>query len=107
MIINLLQNLSIPFLQSNKVVQVKGNNNDNNVNNNQHPELESNWLWLLDASKLASTSVINITEDFPPMYRPDFICCSFYKIFGFPTGIGALIVKKKISPLLNKKLKKK
>ena len=22
--------------------------------------------------------------------RPDFVCISFYKMFGFPTGIGAL-----------------
>lgn len=99
-IINLLDNLSTPsFLQSDKLIQVKG---DNQLNL-QSSSSSSKWLWLLDASKLASTSVINIMDDYPPMYRPDFICCSFYKIFGFPTGIGALIVKNTTASLLNKR----
>jgi molybdenum cofactor sulfurtransferase len=61
------------------------------------------WLWLLDASKLASTNSINLTSDFSSQHRPHFVCCSFYKIFGFPTGIGALLVKKTVLPLLKKR----
>jgi len=26
------------------------------------------------------------------MYTPDFVAVSFYKIFGYPTGLGALLV---------------
>lgn len=63
----------------------------------------TSWLWLLDASKLASTHRINISLDYSLHYRPDFVVCSFYKIFGFPTGIGALLVKKSIAPLLRKR----
>ena len=25
--------------------------------------------------------------------HPDFVCVSFYKMFGFPTGVGALIAR--------------
>lgn len=62
------------------------------------------WLWLLDASKLAATSPINIRSTFPnKSHRPHFITVSFYKIFGWPTGSGALIIKRSCAPLLRKK----
>ncbi|KAK4046850.1 hypothetical protein OIV83_005746 [Microbotryomycetes sp. JL201] len=48
---------------------------------------------LLDAAAYLSTSVLNLTslssED-----APDFVACSFYKVVGWPTGLGALIVKR-------------
>lgn len=44
---------------------------------------------LLDAAALAPTSVFSLTE-----YPVDAMAVSFYKMFGFPTGVGALIVKK-------------
>lgn len=43
---------------------------------------------LLDAAALATTSQINLTET--PV---DAMAVSFYKMFGFPTGVGALVVK--------------
>ncbi|EKM53775.1 uncharacterized protein PHACADRAFT_260279 [Phanerochaete carnosa HHB-10118-sp] len=43
---------------------------------------------LLDAAALAATSVINLSD-----YPVDAMALSFYKMFGFPTGVGALIVK--------------
>lgn len=59
------------------------------------------WMWLLDASKLVATSRLNLAaikkED-----RPHFIVFSIYKIFGFPSGLGVLIVKKEAVPLLRK-----
>ena len=61
-----------------------------------------NWLSLLDASKLASTSSIDFSS-LSDHLRPDFICCSFYKMFGYPTGIGALLMKKKLIPLMQKR----
>jgi molybdenum cofactor sulfurtransferase len=62
----------------------------------------SEFYWLLDAAKYCSTSELNI-EEIPENYRPDFIILSFYKLFGYPTGIGALIVKKSILPFMKKK----
>ncbi len=47
------------------------------------------YYTLLDAAALAPTSVVNLTET--PV---DAMAISFYKMFGFPTGVGALVVKK-------------
>ena len=45
---------------------------------------------LLDAAALAPCSTISLS-DHPQL---DAMAISFYKMFGFPTGVGALIVKK-------------
>ena len=42
------------------------------------------WHVLLDAAKLAATSVLDLS-----VHRPDFVAVSFYKMFGYPTGLGA------------------
>ncbi|KAF9478117.1 PLP-dependent transferase [Pholiota conissans] len=44
---------------------------------------------MVDAAALAATSVVHISE-----YPIDAMAVSFYKMFGYPTGVGALIVKK-------------
>ena len=44
---------------------------------------------LLDAAALAPSSTISLC-DYPEL---DAMAVSFYKMFGFPTGVGALIVK--------------
>ncbi|KAJ7125419.1 PLP-dependent transferase [Mycena epipterygia] len=44
---------------------------------------------LLDAAALAATSTISLSD-----CRVDAMAVSFYKMFGFPTGVGALVVKK-------------
>ena len=46
------------------------------------------YCTLLDAAALAPTSVMSLTET--PV---DAMAVSFYKMFGFPTGVGALVVK--------------
>ena len=38
---------------------------------------------LLDAAGLVATSPLDLGP-----YQPDFVCLSFYKMFGFPTGLG-------------------
>ena len=43
---------------------------------------------LLDAAALAPTSVFSLTDT--PV---DAMAISFYKMFGFPTGVGALVVR--------------
>ena len=50
---------------------------------------QSNWFTVLDIAKAAATSKINLRK-----LDPDFACVSFYKIFGAPTGVGALFVKR-------------
>lgn len=55
------------------------------------------WLVLLDAAKFVSTHRLDLS-----VYTPDFVVCSFYKMFGYPTGLGALLVKKSALPLLEK-----
>eukprot|EP00961_Rhodomonas_salina_P079044 1062797-Rhodomonas_salina.2 len=47
---------------------------------------------MLDTAALAPTSGVDLSE-----VQPEFGCLSFYKIFGYPTGIGCLVAKK--SPL--------
>lgn len=42
-----------------------------------------NWYVLLDAASFLTTSTIDLTE-----CQPDFVVLSFYKIFGYPTGLG-------------------
>jgi selenocysteine lyase/cysteine desulfurase len=44
---------------------------------------------LLDAAAFVPTSKLDLS-----VYKPDFVSISFYKIFGYPTGIGCLLVKK-------------
>ena len=61
----------------------------------QHQERIS--LVLLDASAMLSTSAISLKA-----HRPDFVVMSFYKIFGYPTGIGALLVRKCLATCLKK-----
>ncbi|XP_074844071.1 molybdenum cofactor sulfurase isoform X2 [Carettochelys insculpta] len=55
------------------------------------------WFVLLDAASYVSTSPLDLT-----VHQPDFIPISFYKIFGFPTGLGALLVNNDVAPLLRK-----
>ncbi|XP_028325367.1 molybdenum cofactor sulfurase [Gouania willdenowi] len=55
------------------------------------------WFVLLDAASFVSCSPLNL-RDCPA----DFIPISFYKIFGFPTGLGALLVHKNAAGILKK-----
>eukprot|EP01133_Synstelium_polycarpum_P016004 gene16004-19042_t len=43
---------------------------------------------LLDAASFVPTSPLDLEQ-----YPADFVVLSFYKMFGYPTGIGALIIK--------------
>ncbi|KAL5512470.1 hypothetical protein ACEPAG_3123 [Sanghuangporus baumii] len=52
---------------------------------------------LLDAAALAATSSIDLTET--PV---DAMCVSFYKMTGFPTGVGALVVKEDFLRILQR-----
>lgn len=47
------------------------------------------WDVLLDAAAYAPTNQLDLS-----CFKPDFIPLSFYKMFGYPTGIGALIARR-------------
>lgn len=57
-----------------------------------------NWYVLLDAASYVSTSKLDLS-----ITHPDYVCLSFYKIFGFPTGLGALLIKKESENVLSDK----
>jgi selenocysteine lyase/cysteine desulfurase len=47
------------------------------------------WDVLLDAAAFVPTSKLDLNK-----VKPDFVPISFYKMFGYPTGLGALIARK-------------
>ncbi|KAI8767171.1 molybdenum cofactor sulfurase, partial [Biomphalaria glabrata] len=55
------------------------------------------WFVVLDAAAYVSTSELNLS-----ITKPDFVTVSFYKIFGYPTGLGALLVSKRAAGTLRK-----
>jgi len=49
------------------------------------------WDVLLDVAAFVPTNPLDLTK-----WQPDFVPVSFYKIFGYPSGIGALIARKSV-----------
>lgn len=47
------------------------------------------WDVLLDAAAFVPTNRLDLSQ-----HHPDFVTLSFYKMFGYPTGVGALIARK-------------
>ncbi len=47
------------------------------------------WDVLLDAAAFVPTNPLDLSK-----VKPDFIPISFYKMFGYPTGLGALLARK-------------
>ncbi|XP_034754478.1 molybdenum cofactor sulfurase [Etheostoma cragini] len=58
---------------------------------------QGRWFVLLDAASHVSCSPLNLQE-----CPADFIPISFYKMFGFPTGLGALLVRNDAAGMLKK-----
>lgn len=58
---------------------------------------DSNQYVCLDAAAFVSTNPLDLSQ-----WHPDFVCLSFYKIFGHPTGLGALIVSRRGERALRK-----
>ena len=50
---------------------------------------ERGWDVLLDAAAFVPSNRLDLGR-----WHPDFVPISFYKIFGYPTGVGALIARK-------------
>jgi selenocysteine lyase/cysteine desulfurase len=49
----------------------------------------SGYAVLLDAAAFVPTNRLDLSQ-----WHPDYVSLSFYKIFGYPTGIGALLARK-------------
>ena len=47
------------------------------------------WDVLLDAAAFVPTNRLDLTQ-----WHPDYVVLSFYKMFGYPTGVGALIARR-------------
>ncbi len=52
---------------------------------------------LLDAAAYVPTNPLSLRQ-----VRPDFVSLSFYKMFGFPTGVGALLARQEMLPKLER-----
>ncbi|MBE2184273.1 MAG: aminotransferase class V-fold PLP-dependent enzyme [Anaerolineae bacterium] len=50
---------------------------------------EKGWDVLLDAAAFVPSNRLDLS-----VWHPDFVSISFYKIFGYPTGMGCLIARK-------------
>jgi molybdenum cofactor sulfurtransferase len=86
-----------------------GNNNlfaypaQSNFTGVQHPlewiELAqaNGWDVLLDAASFTPTNRLDLSR-----WHPDFVVISFYKIIGYPTGIGCLVVHKTVAQKLRR-----
>lgn len=61
-------------------------------------KINCNWYILLDAAAYISTNKLDLSK-----VQPDFVCFSFYKLFGFPTGLGALLIKNSSENVLSQK----
>lgn len=57
------------------------------------------FLVLLDGAKYLSTSALDLDGD---GQRADLVCASFYKMFGYPTGLGCLIMDRSVPACLIK-----
>lgn len=51
---------------------------------------QKGWDVLLDVAAFSPTNRLDLS-----LIKPDFVPISFYKMFGYPTGVGALIARRK------------
>ncbi len=58
---------------------------------------EQGWDVLLDAAAFVPTNRLNLSR-----WKADFVPVSFYKMFGYPTGLGALIAKRDVIKKLHR-----
>eukprot|EP00466_Bigelowiella_natans_P005585 jgi/Bigna1/89247/estExt_fgenesh1_pg.C_460034 len=56
------------------------------------------WLVCIDAAKFCATDALDLSQ-----HPADFVSLSLYKIIGYPTGLGALIVRNEVGHLLRKR----
>lgn len=86
------QRLSIDDGSVNKLFAFPAQSNVSGVQHNLEwikKAQDFGWDVLLDAAAFVPSNKLDLKA-----VSPDFVCVSFYKIFGYPTGIGALLIKK-------------
>lgn len=64
-------------------------NSDNNKKEEKQRCIPRDWLVCLDTASYLASSPLSLTH-----VKPDFAVMSFYKLFGFPTSLGALLIRK-------------
>ncbi|CAG8564604.1 226_t:CDS:2, partial [Paraglomus occultum] len=64
-----------------------------------HDTETSKVLVLLDAASYVTSSQLSLKDT---KSSPDFVDISFYKLFGYPTGLGALLIKTELTPIFKK-----
>jgi selenocysteine lyase/cysteine desulfurase len=58
---------------------------------------QKGWDVLLDAAAFIPTNKLDLGK-----VHPDFVSLSFYKLFGYPTGVGALLARKSMLPKMHR-----
>jgi molybdenum cofactor sulfurtransferase len=58
---------------------------------------ERGWNVLVDAAAFAPTNRLDLR-----LVTPDFVAISFYKMFGYPTGVGCLLIRNDAMPILRR-----
>ncbi|MGE0451530.1 MAG: aminotransferase class V-fold PLP-dependent enzyme [Vicinamibacterales bacterium] len=58
---------------------------------------DAGWHVLLDAAAFVPTNRLDLRS-----ISPDFVSVSFYKMFGYPTGVGCLLVRNDVLPSLHR-----
>ncbi len=61
------------------------------------PAHQRGWDVLIDAAAFVPTNRLDLSR-----WHPDYVAISFYKMFGYPTGAGALIARRKALDKLNR-----
>jgi selenocysteine lyase/cysteine desulfurase len=90
----LLENLDQPVNGKNKLFAFPAQSNVSGVKHDlDWIEIahEKGWDVLLDAAAFVPTNHLDLSK-----YHPDFVSISFYKIFGYPTGLGCLLVRRNV-----------
>ena len=60
--------------------------------------MRGDWFVLLDAAKACCTRPPDLAD-----HPADFVALSFYKIFGYPTGLGALLIRRDAAVALRRR----
>jgi molybdenum cofactor sulfurtransferase len=88
----LMANLDQPVSGKNKLFAFPAQSNVSGVKHDLkwiETAKEKGWDVLLDAAAFVPSDRLDLSK-----HRPDFVSISFYKIFGYPTGLGCLLVKR-------------
>jgi selenocysteine lyase/cysteine desulfurase len=94
---------SYPFGWRNRFVHTADNHNSVNGTGVQHPldwvacAQDAGYDVLLDAAAFAPANKLDLSA-----VRPEFVSVSWYKVFGYPTGVGCLLFRRDALPRLRR-----